>query len=525
MQSRVVYSVVAAALIILAALYHPLYIALPGSFVEGWSSGSPALALVLEVAAALLAVGAGALTARWSGAASRGRRALSGALAGGIAGLAAFAGLGAAAAGTLGLREILLHGPTTASGDAELVGLLIPALLNIVRYTYLGLWGSLLGGAVLGALGGVLIPASAVESPAQDTLAQRVLDQNFGSAAVMVMTLTLVVGVAVFALLPESIAKSAADVDMALPKASVSVFNWPVGTAFAGLALLLGWMLWTSRTASRVADPGISLARHCQQAGVTASFSGALGIAAVVVAAIILFPEQAVPDKVTIANPVFIAGGCVALSLSGLLLREGQSLTQQARAANPGQPIMPGWLAALLFIGPAIAYALLAASRRWLDKLTGPLALLLGAAYLVLLVYLVRRFRPAPAIASEQFRHTEREFGAMRQVSLPFALSTGGALAFPLLAVLPVALNVVIGLIPTIAVLAAFDRDPGQPPAPAWVAADLVANIHRVQALAHGGIFVLGAITSLLMLLIMSGVFSLRRRALDKAKSQAAPDA
>ena len=71
-----------------------------------------------------------------------------GALAGGIAGTMAFAALGAAAAGTLGLGSALR--------GAE--GSIVDAIVQTANFTYAALWGMLLGGATLGALGGLLSP-------------------------------------------------------------------------------------------------------------------------------------------------------------------------------------------------------------------------------------------------------------------------------------------------------------------------------------------------------------------------------
>jgi hypothetical protein len=55
-------------LALIAALFYPLYVLLPGRYIEGWMVGSSALGLLLGIVAVLLVVATGLLAARWSAA-------------------------------------------------------------------------------------------------------------------------------------------------------------------------------------------------------------------------------------------------------------------------------------------------------------------------------------------------------------------------------------------------------------------------------------------------------------------------
>jgi Kef-type K+ transport system membrane component KefB len=83
---------------VVAILFYPLYVVLPGSYVADWQAGSASLGLILSIVAAVVPMAGGLLAGR--GTERRRKGAMFGALAGGIAGTMAFAALGAAAAGT-----------------------------------------------------------------------------------------------------------------------------------------------------------------------------------------------------------------------------------------------------------------------------------------------------------------------------------------------------------------------------------------------------------------------------------------
>ncbi len=154
----------AGGLVLIAALFYPLYTLTPGRSVAGWPSGSGALGLLLEIVAVLAAVGVGWLAARWAKAGDRQSGALFGALAGGVAGAVLYFGLGAAAASVLGSDLLLRHGLVPAAGLDDLLALVAESAVRVVWWLHGTFWAALLAGTGLGAIGGLLAPPS-TETP------------------------------------------------------------------------------------------------------------------------------------------------------------------------------------------------------------------------------------------------------------------------------------------------------------------------------------------------------------------------
>jgi signal transduction histidine kinase len=99
----------AGGLALIITLFYPLYVLLPGDYVEGWMTGSQLLGLALEIAAVLVTIATGFLAARWAKPGSRQADALFGALAGGAACITLYLGIGASAAGLVGSGTLLRH--------------------------------------------------------------------------------------------------------------------------------------------------------------------------------------------------------------------------------------------------------------------------------------------------------------------------------------------------------------------------------------------------------------------------------
>jgi len=152
MTTRAGLAGLAAGLLLSAALFYPLSGAWPAGWdgAAGGRSGSWIAAGAMATAVSALIVFAGGLAAAWSGAPQPRQRLWLGALAGGIAALTLFSGLGAATGGALGLRHGLRslgNGGTAIPSAAEIV-------LQITGWTYRVFWTLPLGGILLGALGG-----------------------------------------------------------------------------------------------------------------------------------------------------------------------------------------------------------------------------------------------------------------------------------------------------------------------------------------------------------------------------------
>jgi signal transduction histidine kinase len=216
-------------LMLIAVLFYPLYVLLPGRYVAGWPTGSGALGFGLVLLSPLLAAGSGYLAARWIGSGTRQDGTLCGALAGGVAGVILYFGLGAAAAGVAGNAPLLLHGLVPAAGEVEAVRLLAEAMIGVVWGTHGAFWAALLAGTGLGALGGLLSPARD-ESRAESDL--RPVMTALLAAVALASALSFAVALLIFSALGQAIENVTAQYDLSLgnilPVAGAPL--WPTGT-------------------------------------------------------------------------------------------------------------------------------------------------------------------------------------------------------------------------------------------------------------------------------------------------------
>jgi hypothetical protein len=142
--------------LVAAVLEYPLHTCLPNGWVEGWSTASVWLALLLVLAAALLLAACGAVAGRLGVASNRRRAAAVGALAGMTAAFVAEAWIGGVAAGVWGSRAILSHGLHPAQDDTQFLRLLFDASVDSMWWIYLSVWIAAAAGLGFGGLGGAL---------------------------------------------------------------------------------------------------------------------------------------------------------------------------------------------------------------------------------------------------------------------------------------------------------------------------------------------------------------------------------
>ncbi len=156
--ARILLTGLGSGLALIASLYYPLYILIPAQHIANPSSVWPILNLISQIVAALIVIGGGYLAVRWTGTSTRPTTIFLGSLTGGAAGITLFLGLAAAAAGLMGASSILEHGLVPAANETEYTQIVVEATIGIVWWTYGTLWGLLLAGIGLGALGGALAP-------------------------------------------------------------------------------------------------------------------------------------------------------------------------------------------------------------------------------------------------------------------------------------------------------------------------------------------------------------------------------
>jgi signal transduction histidine kinase len=237
--NKVLLSGAGGGLLLIAALYYPLRVLVPASFVAGWGEGSAALGLVAQVMAVVIWIGVGYGAARKAKASTRLDALVLGALAGLAAGVTVYLGLGAAAAGVVGTSAILQHGLTPALGDSAMTGLVVESVRGAMWWEYGTLWATLIVGAGLGSVGGSLSPLGPRESehawwymPGSVVLV----------ATVLVYGLTSIVSLAVFSSLDNAVfntlTENAITLSPGLPVAGGLLLSVLTPLAFYYLALV-----------------------------------------------------------------------------------------------------------------------------------------------------------------------------------------------------------------------------------------------------------------------------------------------
>ncbi len=241
-------------LALMAMLFYPLYVLLPGRYIEGWPTGSGAPGLGLGIGAVLLAVAIGYGAARRVGVGGRQGSALFGAAAGAVAGGTLYFGLGGTAAAVAGHAPLWAFGLAPAGSESEAVRLLAEAAIGLVWGMYGTFWMALLVGAGLGALGGLLAPGGRLPSdrPDRRAIARRLLGAaGLSGALALYLALGLFGGLEVT--LRRELAAHPVTLRTSLPVAGVSLL--PIGghlILWAGAMLALYAVL---RSESRTADP------------------------------------------------------------------------------------------------------------------------------------------------------------------------------------------------------------------------------------------------------------------------------
>ena len=258
----------------------------------------------------------GMLAARWSSTTTRWDSAKTGALAGGIAGTMAFAALGAAAAGTLGLGRTLLH--STGGGMAD-------TIIRTTNFTYATLWAMLLGGAALGALGGVLSPPSANGEKRQDESAI-LIAEVLSNRLLLVSLLILVESVATTPILRGSENANQQD-------SMIVLFNEATASSFIVYLTVLMWILRLAR--NRLTPDAPVFRKRKVNSGLW--FVLLLSMLAWIVMVIILLPGSDSSQRFEsrlLVNPIFLAGTLASIALNGYVLKVAVNLSKELRAAG-----------------------------------------------------------------------------------------------------------------------------------------------------------------------------------------------
>ena len=481
-------------LVLIAVLFYPLYLLVPGGLVAGWPAGSSAIGLALQIAAALLPVALGTLAARWAGAGTRQEGTLWGALAGGVAGSILYLGLVGAAAGVVGSGALLEHGLALTARGGEALYLLSEAVNGTIWAAYGMFWIALLAGTGLGALGGLIAPPKGT-MPDRSNLRPAVM--HVLAAAALLSALSLGTVLFLFPQIEPAFRNLLAGYVGApantLPLAGLSL--WPAATqALLYLGSLLALYLLLRREAS-VEDPARVAAVQTRAAE--------LGLLALGMPVVIWFLGWEILVLSPLLRALFAlaaAGSLIMASLYTFLFVETRRWRQ-----------VPGFdRASIIRTAAFVATALSLAALAWAVALPSLLSLLVALGIIAASAALIAILWRQPELS-----RPTRAGWARLQLSMSQSIGAGlgaiVAMVIPMMVLISVTLSALTILLPWPRMLVNAAAG-GQLAAPEHTLVDLVQNAY----LAHASALVFslvgaGAILGLLMLVI-SGRMALGRR-------------
>ena len=368
-------------LALIATLYYPLYGVLPSAYVAGWQQGSALLSIVLQAAAALIAIGIGYAAARVSKADSRRGAVLFGAVAGGIAGMALYIGLAGAAAGVIGSSSVIQHGLVPADDNTQFLSLLSTSVIGTIWWTYTVLWGALLAGLSLGAIGGLLAPTSSDPTPWPVLRYSLVVPLNVATLAGASNLLAMFI---VYQLLEQSLRKlvEAGITEPLFPVAGVSIL--PIATAYVIYGMVLVGRFLVLRAESRGEYTHILFTRPLST-GISYVVTALAMPSIVLIAAM----QNAVPASLL---NVLLVGFGVCLVLSLIFLRFAVGIRREKQAAGTLPPVTRRSVASLagMLLALAIAMALGTAFGLWMLTVLINQPVVLTIVVVVGIVVLVR---------------------------------------------------------------------------------------------------------------------------------------
>ena len=246
--------------VLVGLLFYPLYVVVPGAYILGGPTGSIFASEVLVVAAAAMTVAGGGWAAWWGGARSRTRRAALGAVAGSLAGLVAFCGLGAAAAGAAGAGRLLQSLRKPPAEATWMVWLNLEAAVRTVWWTDELFWALVTIGAGLGAVGGLYVrpfppPAGWEEFDKHEAqMALNVAITAVPSAAVAVLLAAMF-----FSGLPGALIQGATIYTLTLTLSPYGTLTWPVVTALLMYLIALAALALVTPHEARQANHRLGL--------------------------------------------------------------------------------------------------------------------------------------------------------------------------------------------------------------------------------------------------------------------------
>ena len=509
--NKVFLSGLSGGLALIAALFYPLYVLVPGRSVGGWPGGLEAVGPGLGVVAALLAIGTGFLAARWAKAGTRQGGALFGALAGGVAGAVLFFSIGAPAAAVTGGAELLKRGLVPAAGWADLICLLAEPVIGIVWWSHGAFWAALVAGLGLGAIGGLLVPASPRTSDQPDLCLPV---KTILTAAAIVSALSVLSGMAKFMLLEPTIRDGliANGVSLETNLSLDRISDWLIGTpALFYVASLIGLYVLLRADLERAEDPvrlgaarGTAALLTFVALGVPV-YLGAMSLASAQGTTLLprgwmdvtglMFPS---PVSVVAA----IGAPLLGLVLVGSLVMAGLYVAaittahrrQRALGLTPAHPVYDVAVASILLSPGIVAWAV-RLPPVW-GIAVGLVMIIVAVAFIATLLCLSKE-RPSYTITLGQLR-------LMISQAVHAGLGSAVAMVIPLMTVISTDVSMDLITNQLVEVLLGYEFA-----AQEFTLVELVRDVYLAQASAFVITFVAAAVVVGLLTLIVSGMVSI----------------
>ncbi|MBN1122420.1 MAG: sensor histidine kinase [Anaerolineae bacterium] len=483
---------------LIAVLFYPLYVLLPGRFVEGWITGMDAVGALLEIAAVLIAAATGFLAAKWVNTGTRQGGALIGALAGGVAAAIMYFGLGASAAGVMGSAFLLDYGLIAHTDDIALAHLIAETATSLAWWQVGGFWIIFLSGIGLGSVGGLLAPPAA-ENDSSNWSKLRLPGTIILITSALVSAILLMFAVSVFSTLELSIrvslAESGASPGTSLPLWGISF--WMIGTpaVFYFSSLISVYLLIREET----------LADDLAGLDTTRSLSIVLGLLSLAISVLLMLMKANLEIALPVLNLAYIAMVSLSLVIGGLYLVLFAKINRRRRRPGPARPN-------LLQAAAAVGIVLSAAGIIWAVGQSLVVNVVTGLAIIAadaLLVILLRRQVRKAAPDEGTSRNTRIDMPRM----LAASLGSGLAFVIPTMSIVGVVVSLLVFL------AAPIEATSNHP----FHLADLVRGAYLTQA--RVCLFVLvGATAGIgLGILVVGGIRAIANRptALDRESDRA----
>ncbi|MBN1265583.1 MAG: sensor histidine kinase [Anaerolineales bacterium] len=360
-------------LALIAVLIYPLYILMPGRFIESWGTDYKPAGTFLEITAVLIAISTGFLAAKWVKTVTRQSGALIGALAGGAAASIMYFGLGASAAGLIGSGFLFDHG---LSSDTSIVYLVAGSSPGLVWWLSAAFWVALLSGIGLGSVGGILVPLT-IESVPPHSLKLRMPGIIILTITALVSGVLLVFSSSTFPLLESRINSLPAGPGIlpgtSLPLQGISL--WTIGTpAVFYFTSLISNILLLHKETQTDNLPGLNSGR---------AISITLGLLSLIVSILLLIIKTNLEITYPAQNLVYAAIVSLSFTIGGLYVFFFIRVNHRRQQLFPAPP-NPVRASAAGGIVLSIACILWALNQPFIVSITACLVIIAADTFLVI---------------------------------------------------------------------------------------------------------------------------------------------